>query len=69
MVGFDVIFDIVAKIVLSLVFIAVTLFCVISAIYLIATGAPFWSCFWAVFCSVVFLGHDVALCLSAQKRI
>lgn len=69
MVGFDVVFDIVAKILVSLVLIAGTGLLVVMAIYAIASGMAVWACIWSVVLALFFVGICIALCASAQGEL
>lgn len=69
MVGFDVVFDIIVKVLVSLALIAGTGLLVFMAIYAIATGMAVWACIWSVVLALFFIGICGALCASAQGEL
>lgn len=69
MVGFDDVFDIVVKILGSLLVLAATVFFVVLAIAVIITGAPVWQCILMTAVAVVALTLCIGLCASAQGQL
>jgi hypothetical protein len=69
LVRFDVVFDIIVKVLVSLMLIAGTLGFALLAIAHIAMGAPVWQCIVVILAVVLCLAVCIGTCLSAQGKL
>lgn len=69
MVGFEVVFDIIVKIVGSLLLLGGTLVFIVAAFTLIAMGAPVWQCIILSLTALVCLTVCIGMCASAQGKL